>query len=118
MKRHIFTLVLVAVGALGLSGVVACSSTSEATTTEVKLPTMQCGSCEQTISTAVKKVEGVQGIKIDAKTKTATVTFTGDNATVSKIEQAIVKSGYAANDKKADPEAYEKLASCCKVGGH
>ena len=104
--------------ALGLSGFVACSSDTEATKTEVKLPTMQCGACEHTISTAVKGVDGVKDVKVDLQKKTAEVSFVVNQATVSKIETAIVNAGYAANEKKANPEAYAKLPDCCKVGGH
>jgi copper chaperone CopZ len=102
--------------ALGLGGVVACSSSTEATTTEVKLPSMQCGSCEQTISAVLTAVEGVKEVKMDLENKTAHVSFLANLATVAKIEAAVVKSGYAANDKKADPTAYAKLAECCKAG--
>jgi periplasmic mercuric ion binding protein len=99
-------------------GFVGCSPSTEATTTEIKLPTMQCGSCEQKISTAMKTVEGVKDVKIDLATRTATVSFAADKATVAKIEEAVVRVGYVANDKKADPKAYEKLDECCKVSAN
>lgn len=117
MKSRIWMFAFAVIGLVGLANMVACSSTTEATTTQVKVPTVQCGSCENTISTALKKVDGVEGVKINLETKMAEVSFAPDKVTVAKIENAIVKSGYAANDKKADPKAYENLPQCCKVDG-
>jgi periplasmic mercuric ion binding protein len=118
MKSRILMFAFGVVVAVGLAGFVGCSSETEATNTVVKLPTLQCGSCEQTVSTVLKAVEGVKDVKVDLKNKTAQVTFVANQATVATIEDAVVNAGYAANDKKADAKAYEKLPDCCKVGGH
>jgi len=119
MKSRILMLACAVVVVVGMVGLVACSSNTEATTTtEIKLSTMQCGACENTISTALKGVEGVKEVKVDLKNKKAEVAFVANQVTVAKIEDAVVKSGYAANDKKADAQAYEKLPECCKVGKH
>jgi mercuric ion binding protein len=119
MKSRILMLAFAVAAAVGMANLVACSSNTEATTTtEVQLPTMQCGACENTISTALKGVEGVKEVKVDLKNKKAEVAFFANQVTVAKIEDAVVKSGYAANDKKADAQAYEKLPECCKVGQH
>ena len=119
MKSRILMLACAVVAGVGMATLVACSSNTEATTTtEVNLPTMQCGACETTISTTLKKVEGVKDVKVDLKNKKAEVVFVANLVTVAKIEDAVVKSGYAANDKKADAQAYEKLPECCKVGKH
>lgn len=118
MRSRILTFVFALVVAVGAAGFVGCSSETEATNTVVKLPTLQCGACENTVSTALKAVDGVKDVKVDLKNKSAQVSFVANQATVSKIEDAVVNVGYAANDKKADPKAYEKLPECCKVGGH
>lgn len=118
MKSRILMFVFAVSVAVWGAGFVGCSSESEATNTVVKLPTIQCGSCEHTVSTALKAVDGVKEVTVDLKNKTAQVTFVANQATVAKIEDAVVKAGYAANDKKADAKAYEKLPECCKVGGH
>mgnify|MGYP003998570057 FL=1 len=115
MKSRIMMFASAVVVAVGLAGMGGCSSETEATNTVVKLPTIQCGSCEQAVSTALKAVEGVKDVTVDLKTKTVQVTFAANQATVAKIEDAVVKAGYAANDKKADAQAYEKLPGCCKV---
>lgn len=84
-------------------------------TTVVKVPTIVCNSCVSTITKALKKVNGVRTTKIDLEKKTATVSYVSTKTTLSKIEMAIAKAGYDANDTKRDPEAYEKLDACCKA---
>lgn len=115
MKSRIFALLVIGATAIGLAGWVGCSSKSEATTVEVKLATMQCAMCSHTIEEALKKVDGVQSVEVNLDAKTAKVTFDAKVTSVPALEQAVVKVGYAANDKKADADAYAKLPSCCQV---
>lgn len=84
-------------------------------TTVVNVPTIVCNSCVATITKALKKVTGVKTTKIDLAKKTATVTFASSKTSVAKIETAIAKAGYDANEVKRDPAAYEKLDACCKT---
>ena len=119
MRFSIFSLVIVGLLGLGLGSFVACSSQTEATVAEIKLPTIQCSSCVNTVSKALKAEKGVKDVQVDLRGKTAKVTYLTAQTDVSKLEVAVVKSGYAANKKQADPEAYETLAACCKVSeGH
>ncbi len=115
MKSRIFALLVIVATAVGLAGWVGCASKSEATTVEVKLSTMQCSMCSNTIEKALKKVDGVQSVAVDLEAKTAKVTFDDKVTNVPALEQAVVKAGYAANDKKADSDAYANLPSCCKI---
>ncbi len=115
MKSRIFALLVIGATAIGMAGWVGCSSESEATTVEVKLSTMQCSMCSNTIEEALKKVDGVQSVEVNLDAKTAKVTFDDKVTNVPALEQAVVKTGYAANDKKADADAYAKLPSCCQV---
>jgi copper chaperone CopZ len=84
-------------------------------TTVVKVPTIVCNSCVNTITKALKKVDGVRTTKIDLEKKIATVTYVSTKTSLSKIEKAIAKAGYDANNTKRDPAAYEKLDACCKA---
>ncbi len=118
MQSRIFALLVACVTVAGMMRLSGCSSKSEATTVAVKVPTLQCAACSNTVEKALKTVQGVQRVEVDLKTKTAKVTFDAHVATVSDLERAVVKAGYAANDKKADPDAYTQLPSCCKVGSH
>lgn len=115
MKKRTLGLLVAAVAFVGLIGWTACSSQTEASVAEMTLPTMQCDSCVDTVSKALKKVDGVENVAIDLKAKMAKVTFEKGKTNVAALEQAVVKAGYAANDKAADPEAYANLAQCCKL---
>lgn len=85
---------------------------------EIKLPTMQCGTCKKNIEGAVKKMDGIEEINVVVKEKIAKVKFDKTKTDLNKIEGVIVSAGYQANDKPANKEAYDKLEDCCKIGGH
>ena len=98
-----------------LTCVVACGAAITAKEVEIKTPTLQCGTCERTVSEAVKKVDGVQSVSVDLDRKVVQVTYAEGVTDVAGIELAIVKAGYQANDNKADATAYKSLADCCKI---
>ena len=75
-----------------------------------------CEMCKSTIEKYVAFEKGVKRITVDVPTKIATVVYNPKHTTPEKIRQAIAKSGYDADDVKADPKAYEKLDDCCKKG--
>lgn len=87
-------------------------------TVEVKLPTIQCGTCKKNITKSLKKVDGVTDFEISVDNKTARINFDKSKTDLGKIETAIVMTGYQANDKPANQEAYDNLDECCKIGGH
>lgn len=82
---------------------------------DINLPSMQCGTCKENIETAVKKLNGVESIKVVVKEKTARVNYDKSKTDLVKIESAITAAGYDANDKKADQKAYKDLDDCCKL---
>ncbi|MBI2619958.1 MAG: heavy-metal-associated domain-containing protein [Ignavibacteriales bacterium] len=84
-------------------------------TVTIAVESMQCGTCKKAVEKALKKVDGVEAVRVDLEAGKATVTYTPALTTFSSLETAITKAGYTANDKKADPEAYEKLDDCCKL---
>jgi len=89
----------------------------EQTKVTISTPTIQCGMCQKTIEMGLAKVKGVSNSTVDLKTKTATVSYSGENVDLAKIEKAISALGYQANEILADPVSYEALAACCKIGG-
>jgi len=91
------------------------SKSTEEVTTDISLPTIQCGMCESNISKALDKVKGVKNYSVDLDGKKVTVTYDDSITDISKIEKAITKAGYGANNKKADKKAYNKLNECCKM---
>jgi len=94
------------------------NSSGQTEVIEIKLPTMQCGTCKKNIEGAVKKMDGIEEVNVVVKEKIANVKFDKSKTDPSKIESVIVMAGYQANDKPADKEAYDKLDDCCKIGGH
>ncbi|HUN66787.1 MAG TPA: heavy metal-associated domain-containing protein [Bacteroidota bacterium] len=102
---------------LALCGLFCGKPQGDVAVTVVKTPTIVCGSCVKTIETAVAKLDGIESVKGDLKTKTVEVKYLPAKTTVSAVEEAITGAGYNANDKKRDPNAFEKLDACCKVDG-
>lgn len=84
-------------------------------TIKIKLRSMQCEICKNTIREAIEKVNGVAKVIINLEKKTAIVTFNSDVTNKEEIEKAITSAGYDANDNKANQEAYNNLMECCKV---
>lgn len=82
--------------------------------TMIKIPSAQCETCEKNLNNALKKVAGVAKFKIDIEGKVIHINYDRNATTVVKIEKAITSAGYDANDKKANPEAYDNLDNCCK----
>ena len=80
----------------------------------ISLLTIQCNTCMETIQKTVEKVEGVQSIRIDLKTKTAHVNFDPAKTSLDKIEKAIGAAGYDANQTMRDEKAHAKLPECCQ----
>ena len=87
----------------------------EMETATIKASSMVCGTCAKTIQKAVYRVEGVKDVNVDVKTKIVEVKFVPAQTNLATIEMAITDIGYDANDKKRNPDAYEKLDACCKI---
>ncbi len=100
-------------GALGL-GLWACQG-AEAKVAEIKVNNMVCGTCAAAIEAALKKVEGVQDVKVDKDAKVATVRYEAGKVDVKGLEKAVSMAGYNANDTAADPKAHADLPDCCKI---
>ncbi len=75
---------------------------------------MECDDCGFNIDTQVRKAPGVKKVKINPEESTVEVTYRTDKTTPDEIRIALSKSGFNADDVKADPEAYAKLDGCCK----
>jgi copper chaperone CopZ len=91
-------------------------------TATIKVPTVQCDECKDRIEKYVSREDGVKKISVDYKKKIAKVTYLWDRTNIENIKAAIANAGYDADDVTADPEAYQKLPTCCKKpedgGGH
>jgi mercuric ion binding protein len=107
--------ILTALAGLIIAG--CAKNRDEATTTLIRTPTMVCGNCAKTIKNAVVKLDGVEEVNADIGAKTVSVKYISSKINLESVERAITAAGYDANDKKRDPDAYEKLAKCCKIDG-
>jgi periplasmic mercuric ion binding protein len=86
---------------------------------EVKIKTSaQCEICKNRIEKDMAFEKGVKAVDLDLETKILTVTYNEKKTDREKLQNAVTKIGYDADDKEADPKAYAKLPECCKKGGH
>lgn len=85
---------------------------------EIKIPTVQCGTCKMNLTKAFKRVDGINSYDISIDNKIVKINYDKSKTDLDKIEGAIVMAGYQANDKPANKESYDKLQACCKIGGH
>lgn len=89
----------------------------DATTAELKIKTSAtCSMCKTTIEKYMAFEKGVKKSSLDVDSKILTVTYNPQKTTPEKLRIAVTKSGYDADDLKADPKAYKKLDDCCKKG--
>ncbi|MCM5528130.1 heavy-metal-associated domain-containing protein [Parasegetibacter sp. NRK P23] len=97
---------------LAVSG--AFAQTPKVKTEKIPTPTVQCEMCKNKIENYLKRVDGVQTVKVDYKKKETTVKYITDRTNIEAIKTHIANVGYDAGDVTAEPEAYKKLPSCCK----
>ena len=87
----------------------------QAKTTTIKVKTSaKCEDCKARIEKALSAEPGIQSSKLDVKTKEIAITFDDTKTSADKIKKAIVKTGYDADEMKADLTAYKKLPGCCQ----
>lgn len=75
---------------------------------------LECESCGDRISSAIKKTKGISKVRINPKKNTITVVYNPEKTNPDKIRTAIAGIGYDADDVKASPDAYANLDACCK----
>lgn len=110
MRKSIYSFIVVCTSI----AIIACGKEVKTEKAVIKIPTSICGQCSKTITAAVMKLDGIKNVDVNTDTKLATVEFIPASLKVNDIEDAIVMSGYGANDKPANKEAYEKLPDCCR----
>jgi len=81
----------------------------------VKLPTVQCGMCKNTIESGLKNMDGILSVNIDVENLVGHINYNPGKIKLDGIEKAISALGYKANDTEADSEAYANLPNCCKM---
>lgn len=92
------------------------AATAQMDTIKIKT-SAQCDMCKARIEEQVGITKGVKSVVLDLNTMVLTVVFNKDKVTAEKIKQVINKTGYDADESKADPKAQKKLPACCQPGG-
>jgi copper chaperone CopZ len=112
MIKHTFLAII-----LNLA-LVACGNSEKAATVsqvEIKVPTIQCGSCKANVEEALQALDGIRSATVDLEKKIAQASFDPAKTNLAAMEKAIAMAGYDANDTKRDPQAYADLDACCKL---
>lgn len=85
---------------------------------EIKIQTSaECNECKVRLEDKLNYTKGVKFAELDLETKIIAVGYSEKKISVDEIKKIISELGYDADEVKANPEAYEKLPACCKVGG-
>jgi copper chaperone CopZ len=61
---------------------------------------MSCFSCELSVETSLKNLEGVKSVKASAKSQRAMIQYDPSVVTIQQIVQAISRTGYNAYSPK------------------
>lgn len=119
--------------ALLIAGVIACGSSEKSTDdgksqsqmmagpndnkahTMLKLPTVQCDICKETIEHGLTGINGILSVSVDIENKMGHINYDSSRTDLPKIEALIASLGYQANETAADSVAYNKLPNCCKL---
>jgi copper chaperone CopZ len=85
-------------------------------TETIKIKTSaECDACKQRIEDALAYEKGIKSSDLDTASRIITVVYNPDKTSPDKIRKAISAVGYDADEVKADPAAFAKLPSCCKL---
>ena len=71
--------------------------------------------CANTVTKALKGVDGVQDVQVEVAGKKARVRYAKERTNLQALETAVAGAGYQANGTQADSAAYAKLPACCKL---
>ena len=80
--------------------VISGSALAASRTVTLDVQNMTCAVCPITVKKALEHVSGVQQVKVDYATKTATVQFDDTVATADKLTEATKSAGYPSSIKK------------------
>ncbi len=97
---HTAAAVIASFGFASTSLTAADAPTDEPQQVVLEVKGMSCASCASSISTALKKVDGVKEASVDVKGGTATIQCEAGKADPSALTAAVEKAGYTASVKQ------------------
>ncbi len=79
----------------------------EGNVVKINVKGIECGGCVKSVESSLKKVNGVKSVEFESKDYkkkfgVVKVVYDPEKAKVSDLEDAIVKAGFTANDKKPE----------------
>lgn len=74
----------------------------------------QCEMCKEKIENALVFEKGIKKDELNMQTKIITVVYKPAKISTAGIREIISKTGYEADNVKANEKAYSKLPACCK----
>lgn len=77
----------------------------------------ECDECKVRLEGMLNYTKGVKFAELDVPSKKLTIKFKPSVVSLEELKRKVSELGYDADEIKANPEAYEKLPSCCKAGG-
>jgi mercuric ion binding protein len=118
MKTSLIKITAVTASILMATGLTACSksevqqstgqnseqisgvqvSSAQQATASFAIDKMTCATCPISVRKAMKRVDGVKSVKVDFKTKIATVVYDPAKTTPAQIAAASTKVGYPASE--------------------
>lgn len=98
VRKQVMSLV-VAVLVLGTFGAQGTLAAAERTVT-LTLEHMTCATCPFVVRKALQQVDGVDAVRVDYESKTATVVFDPTIASVSDLTAATTRAGYPSAPKE------------------
>jgi copper chaperone CopZ len=107
MKNLLFLSLFIFFGTIGFS------QKAEKFKTIIIQTSAECGDCKERIENAAD-IKGVKTSNWNKDKKVLTVIFDTIKVSLTQIEEAIAKIGYATSNKLADSKAYKKLPECCQ----
>ena len=76
-----------------------------------------CDECKEAIEGAFENKDGVVYSFLNLQNKKLKVKYNPDVISENEIREIVTKTGYDADDLKADKEAYSNLKKCCQTEG-
>ncbi len=74
----------------------------------------QCEMCQEKLETSIGDLPGVLKVMLEIESKDLVVKFNNDLISLDEIKTAVNNTGYWADDKAPNKEAYAALDACCK----
>lgn len=82
-------------------------------TEQLSVTDMTCNGCVQSVTRALRTVDGVENVTVSLATATATVQFDEQRISIAELSQAVQRAGYDVGEVVAGTSEDNKRAGCC-----